>query len=172
MIVSVRASAAQVVLSIVTCRGMGPAYVPLEQTGLEGSADAHHPRPRLRRRHRRGRPGARRGAPGVRRTPGDEDARRAVLDRLQDVRLLVPVVALLGEVEVDDQGLAHDKTSDMAAVLMTGRDGRKALLAFTGKAALQAWDPRRARFPVTTSTPPRPHSRTRRPRSSSTSPAR
>ena len=57
-------------------------------------------------------------------TPDDEDARRAVLARLQDVRLLVPVVALLGDVEVDDQGLAHDKTSDMAAVLMTGRDGR------------------------------------------------
>ena len=41
------------------------------------------------------------------------------------------MVALLGEVEHDEQGLAHDKTSDMAAVLMQGRDGRTALLAFT-----------------------------------------
>ena len=54
-------------------------------------------------------------------------------------RLLVPVVAMLGEVEYDDQGLAHDKTSDMATVLLTGADGRKALLAFTGTEALERW---------------------------------
>jgi hypothetical protein len=59
---------------------------------------------------------------------------------LQDARLLVPVVAILGEVEVDEHGLAHDKTSDMAAVLMTGADGRRALLAFTGSDSLAAWD--------------------------------
>ena len=59
---------------------------------------------------------------------------------LQDARLLVPVVAVLGEVEVDEHGLAHDKTSDMAAVLMTGADGRRALLAFTGSDSLASWD--------------------------------
>lgn len=52
---------------------------------------------------------------------------------LQASRLMVPVVALLGEVEFDEQGLAHDKSSDMAAVLMKGADGRLALLAFTGR---------------------------------------
>jgi hypothetical protein len=57
-------------------------------------------------------------------------------------------VALLGEVEHDDQGLAHDKTSDMAAVLMTGKDGRTALLAFTGTAALEAWNPEARPVPV------------------------
>ena len=72
-----------------------------------------------------------------------------MLARLPQTRLLVPVVAILGEVEHDEQGLAHDKTSDMAAVLMTGRDGRKALLAFTGSAALQAWDPSARPVPVT-----------------------
>jgi hypothetical protein len=81
--------------------------------------------------------------------PDDPDATRAVLARLAQTRLLVPVVALLGEVEHDEQGLAHDKTSDMAAVLMTGRDGRKALLAFTGTAALEAWDPSARPVPVT-----------------------
>ena len=64
----------------------------------------------------------------------------ATLAALQDARVLVPVVALLGEVEYDEQGLARDKTSDMAAVLMTGRDGRTALLAFTATATLSAWD--------------------------------
>ena len=56
-------------------------------------------------------------------------------------RLLVPVVALLGEVEYDDAGLAHDKSSDMATVLLTAPDGRRALLAFSGTDAMRAWDP-------------------------------
>ena len=55
-------------------------------------------------------------------------------------RLLVPVVALLGEVDYDDAGLAHDKSSDMATVLLTGADGRRALLAFSGMEAMRAWD--------------------------------
>jgi hypothetical protein len=63
------------------------------------------------------------------------------LAALQDSRLLVPVVATVGEVEYDEHGLARDKTSDMAAVLITGRDGRTALLAFTCTAAMAAWNP-------------------------------
>ncbi|MFE6648079.1 SseB family protein [Nocardioides sp. NPDC057772] len=62
-----------------------------------------------------------------------------VLTTLAAARVLVAVVAVLGEVEVDEAGLAHDKTSDMATVLLTGADGRQALLGFTGTAALQAW---------------------------------
>ncbi len=58
---------------------------------------------------------------------------------LQRSRLLVPVVAVLGEVEVDEAGLTHDKTSDMATALLTGQDGRQALLAFTSLATLAAW---------------------------------
>lgn len=68
---------------------------------------------------------------------------------LQDSRLLVPVVAVLGEVEYDEQGLAHDKTSDMATVLMRGRDGRMALLAFTGNEPLHRWNPDARPVPVT-----------------------
>jgi hypothetical protein len=67
---------------------------------------------------------------------------------LQDARVLVPVVAVLGEVEVDEHGLAHDKTSDMATVLMRGRDGRNALLAFSGSASLTRWDPAARPVPV------------------------
>ena len=69
---------------------------------------------------------------------------------LQGARLLVPVVALAGDVELDEQGLAHDKSSDMATVLLTGRDGRTALLAFTGIESLQAWDPQARPVPVGT----------------------
>lgn len=63
------------------------------------------------------------------------------LAALQDSRVLVPVLAVLGEVEYDENGLAHDKTSDMATVLITGRDGRTALLAFTSSETLTAWNP-------------------------------
>jgi hypothetical protein len=71
-----------------------------------------------------------------------------VLAALQQARVLVPVVAVLGEVEHDDAGLAHDKTSDMAAVLLTGADGRLALLAFTGTGSMAAWDPAARPVPV------------------------
>jgi type III secretion system (T3SS) SseB-like protein len=67
-------------------------------------------------------------------------------------RLLVPVVAVLGEVEVDESGLAHDKSTDMATVLLTGADGRQALLAFSGLPALHAWDPQARPVPVTART--------------------
>ena len=70
------------------------------------------------------------------------------LSVLQHARLLVPVVAVLGDVEYDEAGLSHDKTSDMATVLMTGRDGRKALLAFTSTASLRRWDSEARPVPV------------------------
>lgn len=71
-----------------------------------------------------------------------------VLAALAGTRLLVPVVAVLGEVEYDDRGLAHDKTSDMATVLLTGADGRQALLAFTSMDTLRQWRPDARPVPV------------------------
>ncbi|WP_408954253.1 SseB family protein [Kribbella solani] len=65
----------------------------------------------------------------------------AVLAALTRARLLVPVVAMLGEVEYDANGLAHDKTSDMAVALLQGQDGRNALLAFTSTESLARWSP-------------------------------
>jgi hypothetical protein len=70
-----------------------------------------------------------------------QDRYAATLAVLQDSRVLVPVMAVLGEVEYDENGLAHDKTSDMATVLITGRDGRTALLSFTSTETLAAWNP-------------------------------
>jgi hypothetical protein len=81
---------------------------------------------------------------------GDPDGLHAeTLAVLQGARVLVPVVAVPGEVEHDQQGRAHEKTSDMATVLMRGRDGRTALLAFTGTDALHRWDPQARPVPVT-----------------------
>jgi hypothetical protein len=67
---------------------------------------------------------------------------------LQGTRVLVPVVAVLGESEVDESGLEHDKSSDMATALLTGRDGRRALLGFTGLDTLAAWRPDARPVPV------------------------
>jgi hypothetical protein len=79
----------------------------------------------------------------------DSSAYVEALAALQRSRLLVPVVAVLGEVEYDDAGLAREKDSDMATVLVQGADGRLALLAFTGTGPLAGWDPQARPVPVT-----------------------
>jgi hypothetical protein len=75
-----------------------------------------------------------------------------VLAALAGARLLVPVVAELGESETGPDGLVRDKSADMATVLMRGADGRLALLAFTGLDSLHRWDPRARPVPVPAAT--------------------
>ena len=78
----------------------------------------------------------------------DEGWEPEVLAALAEARLLVPVVAELGETETGADGLAIEKSSDMATVLMRGADGRTALLAFTGLEAMHRWDPEARPVPV------------------------
>ncbi|WP_409237261.1 SseB family protein [Streptomyces sp. PA5.6] len=70
----------------------------------------------------------------------DRTAHGPVLEALVGARLLVPVVAVLGEVEEDENGLRREKTSDMAVPTLKAGD-RKALPAFTSIEALALWDP-------------------------------
>ncbi|MFF3402439.1 SseB family protein [Streptomyces sp. NPDC002659] len=70
----------------------------------------------------------------------DRAAEGPVLEALKGARLLVPVVAVLGEVEEDENGLRREKTSDMAVPTLTAGD-RRALPAFTSLASLARWDP-------------------------------
>ena len=79
---------------------------------------------------------------------GDRSTYPDVIRALAPTRLLVPVVAVLGEIEYDEKGLAHDKSSDMATVLVTGADGRQALLAFTSNESLLRWNPEARPVPV------------------------
>jgi hypothetical protein len=67
----------------------------------------------------------------------------AVLQALGEARVFVPIIPLLGEVPADG-----DKNADMAAVLMTGADGRTALLAFSSVQTMAAWDPQARPVPV------------------------
>ncbi|GII92207.1 SseB family protein [Sinosporangium siamense] len=60
----------------------------------------------------------------------------AVLGR---ARLLVPVVALLTESEIGAHGLKQEKESEMALPKLVGKDGREAVIAFTGVEAMIRW---------------------------------
>lgn len=71
-----------------------------------------------------------------------DDARVAAV--FGDARVFVPIVAVLGERATD----GSDKSADMAVVLMTGKDGRTALLAFSSVAALETWNPLARPVPV------------------------
>jgi hypothetical protein len=72
----------------------------------------------------------------------DPAAEPEVLAALAEARLLVPVVAVLGEVETGAQdGLRREKTSDMAVPTLNAPGGRKALPAFTSTDSLARWRP-------------------------------
>lgn len=71
--------------------------------------------------------------------PSADDAEAGVLVALRAARLLVPVVAVLGEVETGPDGLRREKTSDMAVPTLQAPDGRKALPAFTSIETLARW---------------------------------
>lgn len=71
----------------------------------------------------------------------DRTAEPEVLAALAKARLLVPVVAVLGEVEEGEDGLRREKTSDMAVPTLNAPGGRKALPAFTSTDSLARWRP-------------------------------
>jgi SseB protein N-terminal domain len=68
---------------------------------------------------------------------GEHDALRA----LAAGRLLVPVVAELGPSAPAAGGAGGEKPSDMALPTLVGRDGRRAIPAFTSVPALARWQP-------------------------------
>lgn len=73
----------------------------------------------------------------------------AVLAALDAARLIVPVLALLaGEETPAPGGLRREKSSEMALPTVIGNDGRAALPAFTGAAALARWRPGARPVPV------------------------
>lgn len=69
----------------------------------------------------------------------DRQTEPELLAALTPSRLMVPIVALLGEVETDAAGLKHEKTSDMAVPVLEAADGRRALPAFTSLETMTRW---------------------------------
>jgi hypothetical protein len=78
----------------------------------------------------------------------DAGRRPEVLAALHRARVLVPVVAVPGEVETTAAGLTRDRSADIAVPLLGGQDGSSALPAFTGLAALARWDAQARPVPV------------------------
>jgi SseB protein N-terminal domain len=62
-----------------------------------------------------------------------------VVAALPGARLLIPVIAVLGEAETGEDGLRHEKSSDMAVPTIQAPDGRRALPAFTSVDSLARW---------------------------------
>jgi len=71
-----------------------------------------------------------------------QGSEQAALDALAAARLLVPVIAVLGSEQQEPVNAKQgDKDSEMVLPTLIGRDGRPAVLAFTGLDALARWRP-------------------------------
>jgi hypothetical protein len=73
-----------------------------------------------------------------------------VLAALAASRLLVPVVAVLEKPGGSEESLRTEKSSHMATVTTTGRDGRRGLLAFTCVESMRRWNTQARPVPVST----------------------
>lgn len=63
----------------------------------------------------------------------------SVVNALRGKRLLVPLLAELGESEVGPHGQLVDKSADLSIVAVATPDGKTAIPAFSCVAAMQAW---------------------------------
>lgn len=64
-----------------------------------------------------------------------------VVDEVRHSRLLIPLVAQLGEAGTAPSGHLVDKSQELSIVTVTGPDGRAVLPAFTSVAAMAQWNP-------------------------------
>lgn len=80
----------------------------------------------------------------IRRFRAGELGESEVIEALRESRLLIPLVADLGEADRDEHG--HDKAQELSIVTVEGPDGRTVLPAFTSVAAMGEWN--RAARPI------------------------
>jgi hypothetical protein len=65
----------------------------------------------------------------------------AVVDAVRTARLLIPLVAQLGESGTNELGHTVDKSQELAIVTVAGPDGRTVLPVFSSVTAMRAWNP-------------------------------
>ena len=70
-----------------------------------------------------------------------------VVDALRESRLLIPLVAHLGDGGLDHHGA--EKSQELSIVTVEGPDGRRVLPAFTSVAAMAQWNPSARPVPAT-----------------------
>ena len=71
-----------------------------------------------------------------------------VVAAAQDARLLVPLLAHLGEAGENEHGVLVDKTQELAIVTVTAPDGRTVLPVFTSVDTMSRWNPQARPVPV------------------------
>ena len=64
-----------------------------------------------------------------------------VVEAFSNARLLVPLVANLGESEVGEHGLKIDKSAELSIVTVQAPDGQPALPVFSSVEAMSIWNP-------------------------------
>ena len=82
-------------------------------------------------------------AEALRRFRSGEGGQSEVVAALRDARLLVPLLAELGDgdSQVGPHGLAVDKSQELSIVTVEGPDGRRVLPVFASVAAMARWNP-------------------------------
>ena len=84
----------------------------------------------------------------IRRFRAGEVGEREVVDAVRESRLLVPLIARLGEAGTNDHGHLVDKSQELAIVTVQGPDGRTVLPAFTSVSSMLVWNPDARPVPV------------------------
>ncbi len=77
----------------------------------------------------------------IRRFRAGELGESDVLDAVRDSRLLIPLVAELGESGTNAHGALVDKSQELSIVTVAAPDGRRVLPAFTSVDAMRTWNP-------------------------------
>jgi hypothetical protein len=73
---------------------------------------------------------------------------QSVIAAIRGSRLLIPLVATLGESGVGEHGHLVDKSAELSIVTVAGPDGRDVLPAFSSVAAMQKWNPKARPVPA------------------------
>lgn len=84
----------------------------------------------------------------VAQTPLDAAAHQQVIAALSGARLYAPIVPMVVDQEVGENGLMSDNSSEMAMVRLQADDGRECTPGFSGIPPLTAWHPEARPVPI------------------------
>lgn len=71
-----------------------------------------------------------------------------VIAALRESRLLIPLVAVLGESGENEHGIRIDKSQELSIVTVAGPDGRTVMPVFTSVDAMRTWNPKARPVPA------------------------
>lgn len=77
----------------------------------------------------------------LRRFRRHEAGEAAVVDAVRNSRLLIPLVAALGEAGLNEHGVTLDKSAELSIVTVAGPDGRNVLPVFSSVETMRHWNP-------------------------------